>query len=331
MARSGGKRTYITTIFVIALLAIILVAFVVSETVKPPTPIQYGVTFSMPYARHLGVDAGAAYLAVLDDLEVKNIRIPVYWSQIESKQGEYDWSEIDWLMDRAAERNAQITLVTGMKVPRWPECHIPDWAETATGDELTTSLLNFMEMTVTRYRNHPALARWQVENEPFFPFGTCPPTDAARVYQELDFVKALDPYHPIVRTTSGEQSIWLTNAPHADVLGFSLYRTVDNPVFGTWIFPIPPAFYALQAATVKPFVRKVIVSELQAEPWLTPVSQELPVANLAELFNVEELQRNAHYAARTGANEIFFWGVEWWYYLKVQGEDGLWDAAKNYF
>ena len=85
-------------------------------------PAQIGVTFSTKYAKELGLDWKAAYLATLDDLGVRKFRIPVYWDEAEPERGRYAWDEVDWMLDEAAKRGADVILAVGRKTPRWPEC-----------------------------------------------------------------------------------------------------------------------------------------------------------------------------------------------------------------
>ena len=48
--------------------------------------IVWGVNFSQKQAQNLGVDWKENYLALLDDLNVRNLRIASYWDLIEKKQ-----------------------------------------------------------------------------------------------------------------------------------------------------------------------------------------------------------------------------------------------------
>lgn len=326
------KKNYLfLALAAVTLVLTVVLATIFSKATVSPEPPTYGVTFSLTYSDYLGFDWREGYIAVLDDLQVRKIRIPVHWSWVESEEGSYYFEDIDWMMDEASARGAEVTLVTGLKVPRWPECFIPEWARHHTREEYHEDVLELVRATVERYRHHPALERWQVENEPFFPFGICPDPDPERLYAELELVRALDPRHPIQRTTSGEQAIWLFNVQKADILGVSLYRKVYSPLLGYWVFPIPPAYYALHAKTVAPFVDKLVISELQAEPWLPPDAHELTTDQRYELFTQEDLLNYVNYAEGTGAEEIFFWGVEWWYDLKQEGRDELWQTGKELF
>ncbi len=206
-------------VFVVVLILVGMVASGVSRLFASPEDVTYGVTFSHLYAEYLNGEWEETYGAILTDLDVDHLRIPVQWSEVEREQGELDFSVFDQMMDTAAKNDVEVTLVIGYKVPRWPECFIPDWAEYLPSEERRVASLAFFSQVVERYEEHEALARWQVENEPFFFFGECPTPDPARVEETIALVRELDPTHPIQQTTSGEQSLWAFAATRADIVG----------------------------------------------------------------------------------------------------------------
>lgn len=287
----------------------------------------FGVTFAPRVVRFYGNnDPVAAFTAVLDDLGVGLIRLPVYWNDVESEEGRFDFSDVDPYMDLAAERGAQVTLVIGMKVPRWPECHVPAWV---TGEERQAALFRYLGVVVARYKDHPALARWQVENEHHFPFGECPAPDPALFAAEVAYVRSIDTETPLQLTVSGEQELWAGTADAADVLGTSLYRFAWNPTTGLVVFPHPPEFYRLQALALGNRVERVVISELQTEPWFEGgVIPDLLEERYA-LFTDDRLRDHVAFARRTGLPEVYLWGVEWWYDLAQRGDTRLWDAARE--
>ena len=72
---------------------------------KPrPAAIQYGVTFSVPDAQSLGLNRKQAYADTLTDLNVKLLRIPVYWDEVETSQNKYDFSDIDYMINLASAK-----------------------------------------------------------------------------------------------------------------------------------------------------------------------------------------------------------------------------------
>src|SRR3989339_442192 len=140
---------------------------------KPNPSMIFGVSFSPQYARYLGLDTNKVYQSILDDWHFKYIRLSAQGDVIEPPKGQYDFKELDYLMVEAGKRSAKITLAVGRKTPRWPECHLPEWAKKLSYDEYRPALLSFIKTVVERYKNYSALEIWQVENEPFLAFGLC--------------------------------------------------------------------------------------------------------------------------------------------------------------
>ena len=135
----------------------------------------YGVTFSKKFAQQMNLDWKEVYLAMLDDLKVKYVRIPTYWEDIEPEKDQYDFSDIDWQLEQAKARNVKVILVLGRRQPRWPECHDPKWVELETKDEVREEILEMITKVINRYKYYDIIEMWQVENEPFLDFfGECP-------------------------------------------------------------------------------------------------------------------------------------------------------------
>jgi hypothetical protein len=209
---------------------------------------------------------------------------------------------------------------------------VPGWAKTLSRDQQDARVLALVEAEVRRFKDAPALRRWQVENEPLFLYGKCPPPDRDLLKQEVELVRSLDA-RPIQLTDSGELSFWLRSATLADTLGISLYRTVWNRWFGFWFWPLSPSWYAERIAFTKPLVRgrQIVVSELQAEPWFSKPFAETSIEEQYDIISPRRFRDNVEFAARTGASEIYLWGAEWWYWLKLQGRDEFWEEARKLF
>lgn len=293
---------------------------------EPVTP-NFGVTFSVKYARELGLDWKAAYAATLDELQIRRLRIPVYWDESEPERGRHVWDDVRWMLDEADKRGAEVILAVGRKTPRWPECHVPTWAKGLPVEEQDARTLDFLRAEIEEFKGHPAVRTWQVENEALFRFGECPPPDRALLREEIRLVRSLDA-RPILVTDSGELSTWLRAAPLGDGLGISLYRRVRNRVFGELLWPVSPLVYADRMRLIRPLAGNVIVSELQAEPWFSRPVAETPLDEQFRQMDPQRLRDNLDYAVSTGASEIYLWGVEWWYWVRTQGNDGLWKAAQ---
>ncbi|MBI4450029.1 beta-galactosidase [Candidatus Uhrbacteria bacterium] len=294
----------------------------------------WGVQYSKIHAEWIGIDWKQAYAALLDDVGVRRVRLGAYWPEIEPAEGVREFAHLDWLMNEAAARGAAVVLAVGRRLPRWPECHVPDWARALPEKTQRERIVALMRDVVERYRSHPALAMWQVENEPFLTlFGECPAMDDAQFIRERDLVRSLDPSHPILITDSGELSTWMRTAPAGDFLGTTMYRVVWNRLVGYWSYDlvIPPAFYRLKAWLAGKPADRMIVAELQAEPWIP--SGDVFSTSLDEQrrsMDATRLGRHAAFARATGFREVYLWGAEYWYWLKTARNDAsMWEAAQE--
>ena len=304
---------------------------------KPPQAkeITWGVNFSQKHAQNLGLNWKETYSALLDDLKVKNIKLISHWDLIEPKEGDYNFEDLDWQIETADEKGVKILLVIGMKTGRWPECHIPDWARNLSKEEQQERISKLVEKTVLRYRDRNSIWAWQVENEPFFPFGECPWADINFLKKEIDLVKSLDSQsRTIVISDSGEGSFWINAAKLGDIVGTTLYKKVWFRQLGNYIYyPFPPTFYWRKAQLIeKIFNKKVVVIELQAEPWGPKLLYESPLEEQEKTMNLERFKANIEFAKKTGLDEFYLWGGEWWYWLKEkQNQPEIWNEAKKLF
>ena len=138
-------------------------------------------------------------------------------------------------------------------------------------------------------------------------------------------VHEVDATRPVQTTVPGELGFWGKPARETDMIGTSVYRTTYTPFLGHNTYPIPTWWYRLKAQWVAP--TRVVVSELQAEPWLAKSIDQYTVAEQLELFDARDLDRHLRYAQRIAMDEVMLWGAEWWYYLHKNGEPSLWNAA----
>jgi len=293
--------------------------------------IVWGVNFSRIHADRLGVDWKENYIALLDDLGTRHFRIPVYWQDVEPQEGQFFWDDYDWMIGEAEKRDAEIILTVGRKIPRWPECHVPEWAKRLPEERQQEKILALIRQIVSRYKESSAIARWQVENELFFPFGMCPDPDKDFYKKELELVRSLDS-RPIVVADSGEGSFWFTSARLGDFVGTTMYKKIWVREIGRYVtYPLPPTFYWRKAKLIDwIFKDEVIVVEFQAEPWGPALLYDISLEEMEKTMNPEQFRLMVDFGKRTGLREFYFWGAEWWYWLKEQHNDSrIWDEARN--
>lgn len=320
--------------FIFLILAIAFIVNVVLEkTYSFPSQIKYGVTFSPVYAKYLNLDWQKTYNAILD-LNVRNLRIQSYWDILEPKEGKYDFSETDYMLDEAKTRGAKVILVLGVKQPRWPECHIPTWAKDLSIKDRQQRILEFIQKVVERYKDQPAVWAWQVENEPLLTFGeNCDPPDKDFLNKEIELVRGISD-KKIILSDSGELGFWVTSMQLSDVFGTTVYRSVYDKTFGYVTYPIPAYFYSIKSGLVRrlfaPANQKTIVVELQAEPWLAGGTLVLPKEQ-AKIFTAEDFRNYTNFAKKTGFDEAYLWGVEWWYFMAENRHPEYLEYAKSLF
>ena len=312
--------------------AVLFVVQVIRDNLPSRDQINFGVTFAKRQAEYLGLDWKETYRAILDDLGVRRLRLAAYWDEIEPSPGKFNWDDLDWQLREAERAKARVILGVGRRLPRWPECHVPAWAQNLPEDQQRLLTLSAIRAIVLHAKDSPALEVWQVENEPLLDsFGVCPPGDRAFLEQEIALVRELDPNHPVMTTESGELSSWVGAADLVDVLGISLYRLAWNQFFGTVYYPLTPGFYRRKAEAVRILGPKIIITELQAEPWNQKPLAELTVEEQFRTRNPERVRRNIEFARLVGLPEVYLWGAEWWYWLKQHGRPEIWNETRDLF
>lgn len=300
-------------------------------------PVKLGVTYIADYAESLGLNSKQTFIAILDDLNVKQLRLVSYWSDIESTQGTYDFTQLDWQFQQAKSHGAVVSLAIGLRQPRWPECHIPSWASNESVNVWQPQLEQFMVAVINRYKAYPNLVSYQLENEFFNAFGDCTNFDRSRLASELALVKKLDSSHPVIISRSDNYAGFSLRQPLPDEIGISVYRRVwDAQISHRYAqYPFPSWYYGFLAGTQKLLTGKdSIIHELQAEPW-PPNGKNITDISLAEQnksFDAKQLTERVKFAENTGIKTIDLWGAEYWYYRStVLHDPSVWTAAKQVF
>lgn len=293
----------------------------------------FGITYSKKYAQEIGLDWKNAYLDILEELNVKQVRIPVYWDEIEKSPGVFDFSDYEFLIEEGEKRDVKFILNFGMRVARWPECHFPSWLDWQNKEYLQEKTINMIVATIENFKNYKSISYWQLENEPLLnSFGVCPDGDYEFLKKELEIVKKMDK-RPVIISSTGELSFWKKEVEIADIFGTTMYRVVHNPIFGYIRYPYPSSFYQFKAKILKIKPEKVFIVELQAEPWI-PKEDIFNInnKNYQKSFNINQFKANAQFAINSGFKKAYLWGVEWWYFKhKLGGNSDYWNFSKTLF
>jgi hypothetical protein len=187
---------------------------------------------------------------------------------------------------------------------------------------------------VKKYQLNSTIVAWQVENEPFLSnFGECPKFSAKFLDEEIQVVRELDT-RPIVVTDSGELSTWVLAAKRADIFGTTMYRDTYSNVFKSYVhYPIVPGFFRVKKrlSGIIAHPKKWIVIELQGEPWAPKPFQQVSQAERDKTMSLAKFTDMNEFAKATGFDELYWWGVEWWYWERQQGRPEFWEKAVKIF
>jgi len=272
-------------------------------------------------------------LNAMDELgdDFNFLRIGAYWEALEKDENDYDWKELDELLD-AIERKGKygVLLTVGMKAPRWPEYYIPKWAlpsspytnknaEISKDPQLRERTKNFIEAVVNRYKGRNVIKAWQVENEPMDRSGEKRWFIGADfVKEEAELIRSLDQRPLVINCWCELQRIgskpWeddeyaVRNAiQYGDILGLDIYPNIDgNDSDKERRTKELPTKYIQRARDAG---KDAWVIESQAETWVD--KDEIK-------YNpkIEHVQSLVAQHIEQGFQCVLLWGFEWWWEMK---------------
>jgi hypothetical protein len=301
-----------------------------------PAEIQYGVSFNTAYAGELGLEWKDVYLAALDDLNIKHFRLAAHWDLTEQKRDQYNFEELTFQVEEAAKRDADVIFGVGRRLPRWPECHVPGWAEELSWEEQKEELREYIKKTVNKFKKYDNIKYWQVENEPFltvFAYEHCGDLDVDFLEEEIALVKELDPTREILVTDSGNLGLWGPAYKRGDVFGTSVYVYLWNPDIGPFKSFLPPSYYRVKENIMEMIYgdKETFLIELSIEPWLTEPIVKTPRKIQLERMDINKFNEIIEFAKNTRLEKQYLWGVEWWYYMNERNHPEFWDRAKEIY
>ncbi len=325
-------------LFIFLIILALLVAIAALFLLRKPVPerITYGVSFNTPYAKELGLDPREAYLAILDELGVRHLRLAAHWNMVEPANGTFDFTELDFQLAEAEKRGAEVIMGVGRRLPRWPECHAPSWTNELTWEEQKEEIRTYITQVVNRYKSYPSIVYWQGENEPYlglFAHEHCGDLDEEFFEEEIALVRSLDGTRPILVTDSGNLGTWAGAYRAGDAFGTSVYVYFWNPDLGQFKTVLPPAFYRAKENLMRLFYgeKKTFLIELAAEPWLLEPVTNVPLDTQYGRMDVQKFEEILAYARDTRFDVQYLWGAEWWYWLHKQGESHMWERARSLY
>ncbi|OKP82721.1 hypothetical protein A3844_23815 [Paenibacillus helianthi] len=144
----------------------------------------------------------------VENMGLNMIRLPIGWNELLHEDGTWKanaWTKIDWLVSEAASRNIYVLLdlhtLPGGNCP-FASCGRsgPNPNEFWTNTTYQDWVVDIWEKIANRYKNNPAIAGYDLMNEPLIDYGE----DTDDVNQKVDFydrmydaVRAIDADHTI--------------------------------------------------------------------------------------------------------------------------------------
>ncbi len=303
---------------------------------EKPAEIQYGMSFNTLYADELGLDWKETYDALLIEMGVRHLRLAAHWPMIEPEKDTYNFTELDYQIAAAEGVGAEVVLAIGRRLPRWPECHVPDWTDELTWEEQKNEIREYLRVVMDRYKDSPAVVYWQVENEPYlevFAKEHCGEFDEEFFIEEVALVRSIDDSRPLLVTDSGNLGLWAGPYRHGDAFGTSVYVHFWNPELGQFRTILPPWFYRVKANLMALLYgeQEVMLIELSAEPWLLEPIVDVDIDTQYTRMDLDMFEDILQYAEDTHFKKQYLWGGEWWYWLNQQGHTEMWDRGLELF
>jgi hypothetical protein len=300
--------------------------------------MNYGCTFSPKQLIQLGLDPIESLHAICT-WPITYIRVGCYWDEIQPNQHKFEFEEIKSYLKIIKQANKKAVIVVGMKSPRWPEFHIPEWCSSLNEEQLQLETLKFIKSVIKELKNHKEISHWQIENEPFDESGR----DNKKlsndfIEQEIKLAKSLDRTNgqprPCIVTiwandTISRQTLEKTaQNSSADIIGLDIYYKVYlASLFGKHFYR-GPQFSNNQIKNLISKINKPIwITELQAEPW--EKSAEHYQADQPLSMSLPLLKENLNNVTKLNPKVILFWGVEYWLWRQSQGDSQYIEFIEN--
>ncbi|MFZ5438057.1 MAG: endo-1,4-beta-xylanase [Patescibacteria group bacterium] len=287
-----------------------------------------GITFSHRHLEYLKLDVEPALAKALT-LNFSHLRLGCYWSEIEPAKNNYNFSKINQLLEKCEVANQPVILTIGVKAPRWPEFYWPEHIKEKNFTHLVTQqkIINFLEKIVEKLKKYQCITYWQVENEPLDPSG---PSNLviplSFLKKEIELVKNLDHRKVLINFWGNDlltRKLIYKIEDQADLIGLDLYpKQFVKKILGKNIYKNYFGFHQPKNKllnTLKNINQKIIITELQAEPW-EDNEQEYLSKNPASI-SPTKLEQNILAALELPIEEILLWGFEYWWWQKKQNNN----------
>ena len=322
-----------------------------------------GISFRPLQAQALGLDPRA----VLNELlgyPFGMIRLAAYWDKLEPAPGTFDPSWLDWQVDEAERAGKQVVICTGpVKAFGYPEFFVPahhlpaplpegELVTPQTHGALLDAGIEFLTRVIDRYAARSHVIAWQVEHEAVDPLGVEHSwrLSAEFAAAEVAAARTADPSRPVlmngflpVTTPVAAAQWWRTRDQGdslaiaetlADIVGVDYYsRHAITARGGRSLYldgtasQLGPQRYKSMARRTRAGGKRLMITEIQAEPWeavtVPPSPPGRGMYSCLPEHMIAAYNRCVHWSRRTppGASAYLFWGAEYWCLRARQGDD----------
>jgi hypothetical protein len=279
-----------------------------------------GVSFSVKNCREYNIDWRAALKDTIG-LGFKRFRLMSYWDMHEPMQGTYDFNLLQEQIKIITKAGGQVTQCLGIRQPRWPETHMPQWAKDLPHDQAVAAYLKYQYAAVQELKKYPAIISWQLENEFWLrSFGESFDFDRNRLRTEFVQLCQQDPTRPIIMSLANTFSLPL-RGPKPDIYATSMYRNLyDKGTYRKTYFS--PLYYRIKRLLIRLMTGcDLIIHELQMEPWGPQANWFMSDDEQAKSYDASQIDQTITFARKSGINYIDAWGAEWWYWRKTAKKD----------
>lgn len=330
--------------------------------VEPRGAAPIGISFRPLQAAALGLDPEAALRALLA-YPFQLIRLGAYWNRLEPEPGRFQPEELDQQLEAAERAGKQVIMCVGpVKAFGYPEFFVPPHhldrplreGVLVRPDEhrrLLEAGTAFVTRVVERYRDRDAITAWQVEHEAVDPLGMEHSwrLSEAFVRAEVEAVRAADPGRPVMMngflptsTPVRVQQWWRTRDQGdslsvaqrlADIVGIDFYPRHALAAAGPLTLYLDGSRARWQQRRRERLLdwaakdgRRLMISEVQAEPWEAVTTPPSPVGRAMYSCRPEDLIGNYSQCMRWSKQSGFvmdgylFWGAEYWLLRERQGD-----------
>ena len=297
--------------------------------------LVWGASWSVKQAERLGLDPETDLDRFLSEVPIERLQLMSYWDQIEPQDDNYDFTSLDELLIIAKSRNVKVSLQIGLHQPRWPRCHIPDWAGNLDDDEFSTQLKEYITQVINRFDGEIHVIQYQLESAIF-------QVDKELCSHYLDKEDLIDLYQFVKELTEKEIAvsrpnnsfIWRKQNPSPDSFGLKLEPYLDKHSWLEKYFQqsLPSGYYSFTAGNLKIFHSEsdIFISDLGVEPaGLDDHPVDLKLDPQMTSSGLEQISDLLNYAHKTNIRTIDLRGAEWWFLQKENGDDRFLKAVSQ--